>query len=133
MSSALSIPYAAGALIPRTHEGSRALMRIRRGLREVRRFMITLEQTLRSLHASTVAPALGDLEEQVWGRVRDARATAALERKWRTAQVAAASFALVTGVAFGGVEAAALVRTEQPSISLTASALAPSELLEGRE
>lgn len=133
MSSALSIPYAAGALIPRAREGSPALMRIIWGVWEVRRFMITLEQTLRSLHASMAAPALGDLEEQVWVRVREARANAALERKWRTAQLAAASFALITGIAFGGVEAAALVRTQQPSVSLTASELTPSELLEGRE
>lgn len=108
-------------------------MRIKQGVREVRRFMNTLEQTLRSLNAATGAPALDDLEDRVWGRVREARANAALERKWRTAQLAAASFALVTGIAFGGVEATALVRTQQPSVSLTAYALAPSELLEGRE
>jgi hypothetical protein len=130
---ALSIPYAPRALSPRAHEGSRTLMRIRKGVREVRRFMNTLDQKLRSLHASTAATALDDLEDRVWGRVREARANAVLERKWRTAQLAAASFALVTGVAFGGVEAAALVRTQQPSVSLTASGLAPSELLEGRE
>ncbi len=92
--------------------------------------MNTLEQTLSSLRASTATPALDQLEEQVWGRVREARANAALERRWRTAQLAAASFALVTGIAFGGAEATALLRTQQPS--LTAPALAPSELLEGR-
>ena len=98
----------------------------------MRRFMTTLEQTLRSLHASTDAPALDDLEDRVWGRVREARANAALERRWRKAQLAAGCFALVTGIAFGGAEAIALVRTQQPSLSLTAPALAPSELLEGR-
>lgn len=94
--------------------------------------MNTLEQSLRSLHATPDAPALDDLEDKVWGRVREARANAALERRWRTAQLAAASFALVTGIAFGGAEASALLRTQQPSLSLTAPALAPSELLEGR-
>ena len=94
--------------------------------------MNTLEQTLSSLHASTATPALDQLEEQVWGRVREARANAAPERRWRTAQLAAASFALVTGIAFGGAEATALLRTQQPSLSLTGPPLAPSELLEGR-
>lgn len=94
--------------------------------------MNTLEQTLSSLHASTATPALDQLEEQVWNRVREARANAALERRWRTAQLAAASFALVTGIAFGGAEATALLRTQQPSLSLTGPTLAPSELLEGR-
>lgn len=95
--------------------------------------MNTLEQTLSSLRASTATPALDQLEEQVWNRVREARANAALERRWRTAQLAAASFALVTGIAFGGAEATALLRTQQPSLSLTAPALAPSELLERRQ
>lgn len=98
----------------------------------MRRFMTTLEQTLRSLRASTGAPALDDLEDKVWGRVRQARAVAATERQWRRAQVLATSLALVAGVALGGAEATALMRTQQPSASLTTTTLAPSELLEGR-
>ncbi len=78
------------------------------------------------------APALDDLEDKVWGRVRQARADAAAERQWRRAQVLATSLALVAGVALGGAEATALMRTQQPSASLTATTLAPSELLEGR-
>ncbi len=125
--------YAPCARIPRGGEGSRALMRIKEGAREVRRFMTTtLEQTLRALRAATGAPALHDLEDKVWGRVRQARADARLEHQWRTAQMLAVSVALVTGIAFGGAEATALLRTQQPSVSLTTPALAPSELLEGR-
>ena len=65
MSSALSVFYAPRALIPRTREGLPALMRIKQGVREVRRFMNPLEQTLRSLNAATGAPALDDLEDRV--------------------------------------------------------------------
>jgi hypothetical protein len=107
-------------------------MRIVKGVREVRRFMDMLEQSLRSLRASTGAPALDGLEDSVWSRIRAARADAALERRWRKGQMLAASFALVTGIAFGGAEAAALLRTQQPAAALTTTTLAPSELLEGR-
>ncbi len=117
---------------PRAREGSPIWMRIVKGVQEVRRFMDTLEQALGSLRASTGAPALDDLEDKVWSRVRHARADAASERQWRRAQVLAACLALVTGVALGGAEATALMRTAQPSASLTAPALAPSQLLEGR-
>jgi hypothetical protein len=106
-------------------------MRIVKGVREVRRFMDTLEQALRSLRASNGAPALDDLEDKVWGRVRTARADAAAERQWRRAQVLAASLALVTGVILGGAEATALMRSQQPASALTTTTLAPSELLEG--
>jgi hypothetical protein len=107
-------------------------MRIQQGVREVRRFMDMLEQSLRSLGASTDAPALDGLEDSVWGRIRSARADAVLERRWRKGQMLAASFALVTGLAFGGAEATALLRTQQTAAALTTTTLAPSELLEGR-
>lgn len=122
--------YAAAAPIPRAHEGSRALMRIQQGVREVRRLMKTLEHTLRSLRTSMGTPALQDLEDRVWERVRAMRADAVLERQWRTAQMLAASFALVTGIAFGGAEATAALRSQQAAL-LTTPSLAPSELLEG--
>ncbi|MES2034694.1 MAG: hypothetical protein V4466_11000 [Pseudomonadota bacterium] len=107
-------------------------MRIVKGVREVRRFMDMLEQSLRSLRVSTGAPALDGLEDNVWSRIRAARADAVLERRWRKGQMLAASFALVTGIAFGGAEAAALLRTQQPAAALPTTTLAPSELLEGR-
>jgi len=107
-------------------------MRIVKGVREVRRFMDMLDQSLRSLSASTGAPVLDGLEDRVWSRIRAARAEAVLERRWRKGQMLAASFALVTGIAFGGAEATALLRAQQPVGALTTTTLAPSELLEGR-
>lgn len=107
-------------------------MRMMEVVREVRRFMAMLEQSLRSLRASTEAPVLDNLEDQVWRRVRAANAATALEHRWRRGQLLAASFALVTGIALGGAEAAALMRTQEPATALTATTLAPSELLEGR-
>lgn len=92
--------------------------------------MKTLEHTLRSLRTSMGTPALQDLEDRVWERVRAMRADAVLERQWRTAQMLAASFALVTGIAFGGAEATAALRSQQAAL-LTTPSLAPSELLEG--
>ncbi len=124
--------YALGIAPPRVHEGRPVLMRIVKGVREVRRFMDMLEQSLRSLRVSTGAPALDGLEDNVWSRIRAARADAVLERRWRKGQMLAASFALVTGIAFGGAEAAALLRTQQPAAALPTTTLAPSELLEGR-
>lgn len=132
MSEALCVIYAPRGPAPHAREGSSLWMRIVKGVREVRRFMNTLEQTLRVLGSSNREPALDGLEDKVWTRVRTASARAALERRWRTAQMLAASFALVTGIAFGGAEATALLRTQQPSASLMTPALAPSELLEGR-
>lgn len=131
MTTGLSL-HARGLPFPRAREGLRALMRIIGVAREVRRFMDTLEQSLRSLGASTGGPALDGLEDRVWDRIRAARADAMLERRWRKGQMLAASFALVTGIAFGGAEAAALLRTQQPAAALTTTTLAPSELLEGR-
>jgi len=107
-------------------------MRIIGVVREVRRFMDTLEQSLRSLRASTGEPVLDGLEDSVWSRIRATRADTMLESRWRKGQMLAASFALVTGIAFGGAEATALLRTEQPAAALTTTTLAPSELLEGR-
>lgn len=117
---------------PRAREGSGVLMRTVKGAREVRRFMDMLEQSLRSLRASTGAPSLDGLEDSVWLRIRAARAGAVLERRWRKGQMLAASFALVTGIAFGGAEAVALLRKQQQAAALTTTTLAPSELLEGR-
>lgn len=130
MTGAATSFYAAPRPIPRTREGSAAVMRISKGVREVRRFMNTLDQTLRSLRATTAAPMLHGLEDRVWERVRAVRANAVLERQWRTAQMLAASFALVTGVALGGAEATAALRSQQAA-QLTTPSLAPSELLEG--
>lgn len=107
-------------------------MRIIGVAREVRRFMDTLEQSLRSLRTSAGGPVLDGLEDRVWDRIRAVRADAMLERRWRKGQMLAASFALVTGIALGGAEAAALLRTQQPAAALTTTTLAPSELLEGR-
>jgi len=107
-------------------------MRIDNEVREVRRSMDMLEQSLRSLRASAGAPALDGLEDSVWSRIRAARADALLERRWRKGQMLAASFALATGIAFGGAEATALLRAQQPAAALTTTTLAPSELLEGR-
>ncbi len=106
-------------------------MRIVKGVREVRRVMDRLEHSLRALSASTGAPPLDGLEDDVWSRIRAARADAALERRWRKGQMLAASFALATGIAFGGAEAAALLRAHQGTAALTMTTLAPSELLEG--
>lgn len=117
---------------PCMREGTPLLTRIVKGVREVRRFMDMLEQSLRSLSASTGAPALDDLEDRVWSRIRTASAEAVLERRWRKGQMLAASFALVTGIAFGGAQATALLRAQQPAAALTTTTLAPSELLEGR-
>jgi hypothetical protein len=100
-------------------------------VREVRRFMDTLENSLRSLRVAVGAPALQGLEDRVWDRVRTRRANAALERQWRTVQMLAASFALVTGIALGGAEATAALRAQQSAPSLTTPAMAPSELLGG--
>ena len=131
MTSAPAV-YALGMPSPRAREGSRVWMRIQQGVREVRRFMDMLEQSLRSLRASTGAPALDGLEDSVWSRIRAARADAVLERRWRKGQMLAASFAPVTGIPFGGAEATALLRTQQPAAALTTTTLAPSERLEGR-
>lgn len=131
MTGAVISLYGPPRLIPRVGEGARALPRMWKGAREVRRFMDTLEQSLRALRAMVSAPVLQGLEDRVWDRVRAMRTSAALERQWRTAQMLAASFALVTGIAFGGAEAAALLRAEQSAPSLTTPALAPSELLGG--
>lgn len=124
--------HALGKSRPGAHEGSPVPMRIVKGVREVRRFMDMLDQSLRSLSASTGAPVLDGLEDRVWSRIRAARAEAVLERRWRKGQMLAASFALVTGIAFGGAEATALLRAQQPVGALTTTTLAPSELLEGR-
>lgn len=131
MTGAVISLYAPARLIPQVGEGFRALLRMRKGVREVRRFMDTLEQSLRALRATVTAPALQGLEDRVWDRVHATRISAALERQWRAAQMLAASFALVTGIAFGGAEATALLRAQQSAPSLTTPALAPSELLEG--
>lgn len=131
MTGAVISLYGPPRLIPRAGEGARVLLRMWKGAREVRRFMDTLEQSLRALRATVSAPALQGLEDRVWDRVRAMRTSAALERQWRTAQMLAASFALVTGIAFGGAEATALLRAEQSAPSLTTPALAPSELLGG--
>ena len=129
-----SAPSISGLDMPRpcAREGSPVWMRIVKGVREVRRFMDLLEQSLRSLRASTGAPALDGLEDSVWSRIRATRADALLERRWRKGQMLAASFALVAGIAFGGAETTALLRTQQPAAALTTTMLAPSELLEGR-
>jgi hypothetical protein len=94
--------------------------------------MDTLEQALRGLSAAPDTPALADLEDAVWARVDRLRADRATARRWRRTQVAAVSFALVLGVAFGGVEASAILRAREPALSLTDTGLAPSDLLEGR-
>lgn len=93
--------------------------------------MDTLEQALRGLRAMPDPPAPAGLEDEVWARVARLRADRAAARSWRTAQVAAVSFALVLGVALGGFEAGALVRAQTQSQSLTDTGLAPSDLLEG--
>jgi hypothetical protein len=131
MTGAFVSPYGPTRFTPQAVEGFRALPRMTKGVREVRRFMDTLEQSLRALRATVTAPALQGLEDRVWDRVRATRMSAALERQWRAAQMLAASFALVTGIAFGGAEATALLRAQQSAPSLTTPALAPSELLEG--
>lgn len=116
----------------RAREGSELIARIVEGVREVRRFMTSLEQSLRALRADTEAPALDALEDQVWTRVGRLRAEAALARRWRATQMMAVSIALVSGIAFGGYEADAVLRAQKPSLSLTDTGLAPSDLLEGR-
>lgn len=133
MTGLLSSIYAPGAVIPRAHEGLEALTRIGKRAREVRWSMDTLENILQSLRAPAGAPALHDLEEKVWMRVREKRANAVVEGQWRRAQLLAASFALITGIAFGGAEASSLLRAQPPSVSLTMSSLAPSVLLERHE
>jgi hypothetical protein len=117
--------------LPGPDEGSRAQARTCQRVQEVRRFMNTLEHGLRVLRQSTATPVLDDLEDKVWGRVREARAVAAVERRWRAAQMLAAVLALATGIALGGAEATAVLRTQLLAASLTTPALAPSELLEG--
>lgn len=131
MTAAVVSLYASAGLVTHRLEGSRPLLRMGKRVREVRRFMDTLENSLRSLRVAVGAPALQGLEDRVWDRVRTRRANAALERQWRTVQMLAASFALVTGIALGGAEATAALRAQQSAPSLTTPAMAPSELLGG--
>ena len=124
--------YAPPLKIPRAREGWGLVARIVEGVREVRRFMNSLDQALRALHADQQIPALSDLEDQVWARVGRAQADEALARRWRQAQMLAVSVALVSGITFGGLEADASLRAQRPGLSLTDTGLAPSDLLEGR-
>jgi hypothetical protein len=129
VTSGLLLFYAAAGRAPRADEGQALRARMGEGVREVRRFMNTLEQGFRRLGGTSGADALGDLEQSVWSRVR---AEAASERQWRATQMLAVSLALITGVAFGGAGANAVLSAQKPAFSLTAQGLAPSDLLEGR-
>jgi hypothetical protein len=129
MTAGVLLFYAAAGRAPRAREGKVAVARMDEGVREVRRFMKTLEQGFHRLSGVSGAGALEALEQSVWSRVR---AQAAAERQWRAVQMLAVSLALVTGVALGGAEANAVLLAQPPAFSLTAQGLAPSDLLEGR-
>lgn len=102
------------------------------GVREVRRFMKTLEQALGALRADQRSPALDDLEDRVWTRIGRLEADEAEARRWRGPQLLAVALALVSGIAWGGYEADAWLRDQPPGLSLTGGGIVPSDLLEGR-
>jgi len=81
--------------------------------------MNSLDQASRALHADHQDPAQHDLEDKVWARVTSAQADQALARRWRQTQMLAASVALVSGIALGGLEAGAFLRAEQPVLAAT--------------